>query len=182
MDLGSEEQVILIGSAPKGESAPRRPEFLQNRTLQNGDHMAILIETNGEGGLWTEIARNICIGDPPKILLKAWEKIVVIQEELAKMYKPGVSAKELWDFQNKLLIEEGFPPETRLSCHSQGYDIVERPVIRPEEPMIIKENMVMALHPMPLTKEVFVDPCANYLITGSGGIVMHKCSPEVFVV
>jgi len=32
--------------------------------------MTLLIETNGPGGYWTEIAREICIGDAPKVLLK----------------------------------------------------------------------------------------------------------------
>jgi len=181
-DLGSEEQLVLIGTAPKGSNAERKMEFFQNRTLQDGDNMAILIETNGPGGLWTELARNICMGDAPKELLKAWDDIVVIQRELAKEYKPGANARDLWDYQNKLLADKGYPPETRLSCHSQGYDIVERPVVRPEEPMLIKENMVMAIHPMPMTKEVFVDPCANYLITADGGVLMHKCYQEVFIV
>ncbi|MFC1910840.1 M24 family metallopeptidase [Chloroflexota bacterium] len=181
-DLGSEEQLVLIGTAPRGMNARWHPEFYQNRVIRDGDNMAILIETNGLGGLWTEIARNFCMGEAPKELLKAWSDIIAIQKELAKAHKPGATAKCLWDYQNKLLTDYGYPPETRLSCHSQGYDIVERPVVRPEEPMLLKENMVMAIHPMPVTREVFVDPCANYLITAAGGALMHKCAQEVFIV
>ncbi len=182
LELGSEEQLILIGSGPKGTSVLRRSEFFHNRTLQEGDYMAILIETNGPGGLWTEIARNFCIGDVPKEMQKAWSDVLGVQKELAKAYKPGAHCKDLWDLQNKMMVELGYPAEDRLSCHSQGYDIVERPVVRPEETMDIKENMVFAIHPFAVTKEVWIDPCQNYHITPNGGVLMHKCPMDVFVV
>jgi Xaa-Pro aminopeptidase len=182
LELGSEEQLVLIGTGPVGTSVVRRGEFYHNRTIQEGDYMAILIETNGPGGLWTEIARNFCIGEPPKEMLQAWSDVLNVQQELAKQFKPGAKCKNLWDLQNKLMVELGYPAETRLSCHGQGYDIVERPVIRPEEPMDIKENMVVAIHPFAVTKKVWVDPCMNYLITPKGGALMHKCPKDVFVV
>lgn len=181
-DMGSEEQLVFMGSAPGGTNSGFKPEFFQNRTLQDGDYMTLLIETNGPGGYWTEIARDICIGDAPKVLLKAWDDALELQKENAKEFKPGANAKALWDLHSELLVARGYSKEERISCHSQGYDIVERPAIRPEETMSLNENMVFAIHPTPKTKEVYVDCCDNFLITPKGGVRMHKCPQQVFVV
>jgi len=57
-NMGSEEQLVLIGTGPAGAtSVSLKYEWMQNRVIQDGDYMAILIETNGPGGLWTELAR-----------------------------------------------------------------------------------------------------------------------------
>jgi hypothetical protein len=42
---------------------------------------------------------------------------------------------------NAFLREKGWPEETRLYAHGQGYELVERPAIREDETMEIKANM-----------------------------------------
>lgn len=38
-DLGSEEQIVIMGSAPRGERITPYPSHLQNRTLEEGDYL-----------------------------------------------------------------------------------------------------------------------------------------------
>ena len=39
------------------------------------------------------------------------------------------------------------PPELRLYCHGQGYDLVERPLIRADETLTLEAGMNIAVHP-----------------------------------
>ena len=45
------------------------------------------------------------------------------------------------------MTRHGAPPELRLYGHSQGYDLVERPLLRDDETMPLAANMNMAVHP-----------------------------------
>ncbi|MDD5205634.1 MAG: hypothetical protein PHS17_09440 [Desulfobacterales bacterium] len=53
----------------------------------------------------------------------------------------------------------------RLYAHGQGYDLVERPGIRDDEPMKIQANMNITVHPIIGTPRVFAWACDNYLVT-----------------
>ena len=53
---------------------------------------------------------------------------------------------DLLDANNEFLRNKGFPEEKRLFAHGQGYDLVERPAIREDEPMILKENMNITVY------------------------------------
>jgi len=178
---GSEEQLIMIGSAPAGRPAGQVPSFFQNRTFQYGDSICIMIEVNGAGGFYGELGRTVCIGDAPKPLLKLWADMVKLQDKTAELLKPGAKPAELVEIHNKALAKMGYPIDLRLYAHGQGYDLVERPGIRPEETMTIKVNMNIAVHPMTITKEAYAFCCDNYIVTDSGAVRIHKTPREVFV-
>jgi Xaa-Pro aminopeptidase len=72
----------------------------------------------------------------------------------------------------------GRPEETRLYCHSQGYDMVERPLVRFDETMTIEANMVLAVHPTYVTATTYSWACDNYLVTQDGVERLHRF-PEV---
>ncbi len=56
------------------------------------------------------------------------------------------------------------PPELRLYAHGQGYDLVERPLMRADETMSIEADMNFAVHPSYETPSLFAVICDNYLI------------------
>jgi len=179
---GSEEQLIAIGSAPAGVPAGQLPSFFQNRTLQYGDSVCIMIEVNGAGGFYGELGRTVCLGEAPKPLLKLWADMVGLQDQTAELLKPGAKPSELIAIHNKSLAKMGYPQDGRLYAHGQGYDLVERPGIRPEETMTIKADMNIAVHPMTVTKEAYAFCCDNYIVTDSGAVRIHRTPREVFVV
>ena len=67
----------------------------------------------------------------------------------------------------------GAPPELRLFGHSQGYDLVERPLLRSDETMPLAADMCMAVHPGFPTKTNFVFICDNFLIHQDGTVGAH---------
>jgi Xaa-Pro aminopeptidase len=181
---GSEEQLIMIGSQPAGTPALQKLDFFQNRTLQEGDQVCIMPEVNGAGGFYCELGRTVCIGDAPKPLLNLWNFMVDLQDATAKMLKPGAEPAKIYKFYNDELAKKGCAPDLRLFCHGQGYDLVERPSMRPEEDMTVKANMNIAIHPMAINaeKSAYAFCSDNFIITNTGAMRIHKTLREVFVV
>jgi len=182
-DMGSESQAGFLYSAPEGTSAMNVPTRLLSHEMKRGDQLNILIEVSGPGGFWAEIARAICIGSASKHLKDLTQISFELQEEMAKLMKPGVKPEEVLDTHNKLLKAKGYPIEERLCSHGQGYDLVERPAIMQGEKMALKANMFMAIHPeMIRSKEGYVFNCDNFLITRSGATRLNRTPREIFVV
>ncbi|HXQ06074.1 MAG TPA: M24 family metallopeptidase, partial [Bradyrhizobium sp.] len=94
--LGSEQGIFLGGSSPLGIRSPFVPRYMQGRTLQRGDHLSLLIEINGPGGFYTEIARTIVLGKATSELKDAFAAVRAAQGYSLSIMKPGVSAKEIF--------------------------------------------------------------------------------------
>jgi Xaa-Pro aminopeptidase len=77
----------------------------------------------------------------------------------------------------------GRPEDRRVYAHGQGYDLVERPLIRDDETMNIRKNMNMTVHPGYATESLFVWNCDNYIVTENGASeCIHKTAQKIFEV
>ena len=68
---GAEGGIILAGSGPQGTFAPFKPIARQNRHIEPGDVVALLVENSGPGGYFTEIARNFVVGKAEAVVAEA---------------------------------------------------------------------------------------------------------------
>ena len=184
IDLGSEEQIVMAGSGPLGTPVPMRKRRFQNRVVREGDQFTLMIEVNGPGGMYTEIGRVFFIGSRvPSELEDAFETVKETQKVTLRLLKPGADPGEIWRANNAFLMQKGFPPEARLYAHGQGYDLVERPALREDEPMKLQSRMNMTVHPVIGTDKVWVWVCDNYLITDSGvSECLHRTPQQIFSV
>ena len=179
---GSERQLILVSSAPPVNNAKYQFRRFQNRVIKEGDRVAVLIETNGPGGFYTEIGRMFCLGGPPQELVDAFSLAVEAQRVSLDRLKPGVSPAEIAAANDEFLTARGFFPERRLYAHGQGYNLVERPLIRRDEPMLIEEGMNITVHPFVVSDNIWASVCDNYLVTASGpGPCLHRTPKELIV-
>lgn len=182
-DLGSEEQLVMGGSGPPGRPVPMQKRRYQNRMLREGDQFTLLIEVNGPGGMYTEIGRIFCIGKRIPELEDAFETAKEAQKVSLKLMKPGADPGEILRAHNEFVTAKGFAPETRLYAHGQGYDLVERPAIRDDEPMKLKPRMNITVHPILGSETVWAWVCDNYLITETGvSPCLHRTPQEIFLV
>jgi hypothetical protein len=79
------------------------------------------------------------------------------------------------------MTSHGAPPELRLFGHSQGYDLVERPLLRSDETMPLAANMNMAVHPGFFTPTNFAFICDNFLIKPDGSVEhLHKSEQKIW--
>jgi len=181
--LGSEQQFILIGSAPPGNAFGYSSIHAMNRQLKEGDQVGILVEAVDAAGYYTHLHRIACIGKIPEDLQKQFEDEKELQALNLKMLKPGANPMALWEANNDFLRSRGYQEETRLYAHGQGYDLVERPSFQIGERMKIQENMNIAVHPVVASKKATAILCDNYIVTKTEvSECLHKLPKEIFVV
>jgi len=165
---GSEQGIFLGTSAPQGKPSMFMQRHNQGRELRDGDHLALLVENNGPGGFYTEISRTFVLGKASNQLTDDFQATVEAQQNTLKMLKPGAACKDIFAAHNEYMRSRGLPEERRLYSHGQGYDMVERPLIRDDETMTLEKDMNIVVHPGFSNDRVFAVVCDNYLITEDG--------------
>ena len=179
--LGAEQGVVLGGSAPLGVRSSFVGRHLQGRVLQPNDHLSLLIEVNGPGGFYTELARTIVLGRASNELLDGFKTVKAAQDFTLAQLRPGTACAAVAAAHDDYMRGHGLPEERRLYAHGQGYDMVERPLIRHDETMDLAAGMCLAIHPGYETDRMFAVICDNYLLTDIGcGTSLHKTEKRVF--
>ena len=175
---GSEQGLYMAASSPIGVGVQFANRHYQNRVVQPGDQLSLLIENSGAGGYYCELGRTATLG-PPTPAMQAG--VAFVREARAFMLdrlRPGASCPAIWDEYNAFMRAHGKPEEDRLHCHSMGYDMVERPLVRFDEPMTLAANMVVSCHPTWFDGDGLHWLCDNYLIGEDGTTRLHAF-PEI---
>jgi Xaa-Pro aminopeptidase len=183
MDMGSEQQLVMVGSSPPGTMNMMFYEHFQNRMIEENDLFTLLIESNGPSGFYGHIARTICLGEIPQELEAQLELAKEAQKLTLDLLKPGADPRSIWDANNEFLRSKGYPEETRIYAHGQGYDLVERPSLDPYETMKIQANMNISPHPSVVSDKAFAFVCENYIVSESGQhVCLHKTPQKIFTI
>lgn len=179
--LESENGYITGSSAPPGELASIRHRAYQGRTMQEGDILYFHIENGGPGGQFAHLGRFFVLGKAPQELKDAFGNVLEAQDFTLKLLKPGASCSEIFAEYNAYLRGKGLPEEGRIHCHGQGYDVVERPLVRNDESMTIAANMSIGSHPAYSTKTLYMTVCDNFLTHADGSVErLHRTPLEIF--
>ena len=179
--LGSEQGIFLGMSARLGHPAFFAQRHFQGRTLRPGDHMSLLIENNGAGGYYTELSRTIVLGKTSQELIDGFEIVKQAQAYTLGKFKPGASCREIALAHDEFMKQRGVPPESRVYSHSQGYDLIERPLIRSDEAMNLEKGMNMSVHPSYATSSMYAHICDNYLVEENGASeCLHQTPKQIF--
>ncbi len=176
---GSEHGIYLCASMPADKPSLFGHRHFQNRVIQDGDTVALLVEDAGPGGLYTELGRTCVLGKASAELQDEFAFALQARQFNLGLLKPGAPCKEVFAAYNDFMARHGRPQEKRLHCHGQGYDLVERPLIRHDEPMAIAKDMNIVVHPTYIRGHVMSWVCDNYLIGDNGpGERLHHF-PEI---
>lgn len=180
---GAEQGIYISSSSPPMRAAVFRPRHEQGRRIARGDSFALLVETNGPGGYYAEIARMFVLGEATAAQHKAVADAVAAQRHTLDRLQPGTSAAEIAAAHDRYMAGLGLPIERRLYSHGQGYDMVERPLIRSDETMRIAADMSIVVHPGYVTEQVNALICDNYRIgTDGAGACLHRTPKTVIEV
>ncbi len=172
---GSENGIYLCASMPADKPAQFSQRHFQNRVIQKGDVIALLVEDSGPGGMYTELGRSCVVGKASAELKDEFAFALLARKFNLGLLQPGAPCKEIFAACNDFMRKNGRPEEKRLHCHGQGYDLVERPLIRSDEPMSIAKDMNIVVHPTYIRGHVLSWVCDNYLIEAGGpGERLHK--------
>ena len=119
-ELGSEEQYVLGGSGRPGTPVPMQKRRLQNRVVREGDLFNLMVEVNGPGGMYTEIARIFCLGKVPSELEDTLALARETQQVTLKRLKPGADPAEIARANNEFLAQEGISAGDPALCPRPG--------------------------------------------------------------
>ena len=181
-DLGAEENIVLMGSALKGETFTPYPSHLQNRTIEASDQLYICLSNSGPGGYFTTIGRMISIGNPGAHVQEGWELAMKAQEKLTNQLQIGADPQVIFAMYNEFLTQNGCAPETGLFAYGQGYDWIERPSIQPCEKMPIQANMCLAINTNIVSVKRSVYCADSFLTTAKGPERLHKTPQKIIIV
>ena len=173
---------IAVGSASLGKGPAFYKNFRANRCLEAGDAVAVMIEVSGPGGIYGEVSRTFCLGEPKQSLLDLFEIAKNAQYAVANAMKPGVKGKDLDRVYNDYVTQFGIEKNARFVGHGQGYDMMEAPTIGPREEMEIKENMFFAIHPRIVKNGEVAMCCDNFVVTKEGALRMTRTKQKIIQV
>jgi Xaa-Pro aminopeptidase len=121
------------------------------------------------------------LGKASNELIDGFESMKEAQAHTLRLLKPGASCADVARSHDEYMRARGLPAELRLYCHGQGYDLVERPLVRADETMAIEEHMNLAVHPGYETASIFAVICDNYFIEAGGpGACLHQTPKQIF--
>ncbi|MFZ1993731.1 MAG: M24 family metallopeptidase [Solirubrobacteraceae bacterium] len=179
--LGSEQGLFLAYSGPAGQPGQIVNRHLQHRVLREGDQFSLLIENNGPGGLYCELGRTVVLGRATAQMKEEHEFVLEAQRFCLDRLRPGAACAEIWESYNDFMRVHRRPPEQRLHCHGQGYDMVERPLVRFDETMTVPADIYLALHPAFSTEHSYSWICDNFWLAADRGVErLHRCPQELF--
>jgi Xaa-Pro dipeptidase len=136
---------ILFLSA-KGPSFPGWIDRPGPYTFKKGDHYVFCLEMAGPSGYWTQIIRPVCLGKSNPTYERLFKVGKAALEAGAKKLIPGKKIGELVRTVGAKVKDEGF--KTGLWCgHGMGLDAGDKPWLFPESTVVIKEGMVITIHP-----------------------------------
>ncbi len=176
---GSEQGLFLCASGPIGTAPLQANRHLQNRTIRQGDQLSLLVESNGAGGFYTELGRTCVLGKATQEMRDEFAFVLEARNFTLNLLRPGAACKDIWDAYNEFMREHKRPEEKRLYCHGQGYDMVERPLVRFDEPMKLQANMIVSCHPTYALAGSFNWACDDYLITEKGVERLHQFPEKI---
>jgi Xaa-Pro aminopeptidase len=172
---GSENGIYLCASMPADKPAQFSQRHYQDRIIKEGDTIALLVEDSGPGGMYTELGRTCVVGKASAEIKDEFAFALEAREFNLGLLKPGAPCKDIFAAYNDFMRKNSRPEEKRLHCHGQGYDLVERPLIRNDEPMAIQKDMNIVVHPTYIRGHVLSWVCDNYLIGPDGpGERLHR--------
>ncbi|OGA95562.1 MAG: hypothetical protein A3G27_13290 [Betaproteobacteria bacterium RIFCSPLOWO2_12_FULL_66_14] len=179
--LGSDQGIFLCSSAPQGKPVGSKPPIEQGRQLRKGDWFKLLVENSGPGGYYTELSRVMVLGKASEEQKDAHAFALEAQQDTVRRYRPGKPCREVFAEYAEFMTSRGMPVDRRVYSHGQGYDLVERPLIRHDEDMVIEEGMYFACHPGYVNERVYSGICDNFLV-GPGGAIerLHKMPQQIF--
>jgi Xaa-Pro aminopeptidase len=181
--LGSDQGIVLCGSARIGNPTRLKSRQTQNRLLTKGDYFPLLIEVNGAGGMYVELGRTIVLGRAPASMHDALDSILDAQKHTLGLLTPGAKASDIAQAHDAWMSTKGLPIEKRLYAHGQGVDMVERPLIRGDETMLIGSGMHVAVHPAYEDSACMNWICDNFIIGEKGpGGRLHSTEQRLFEV
>jgi Xaa-Pro aminopeptidase len=161
----------MILGGPEGAAYPEFKFPSAERRIGDDDLLLYGLEVAGPGGHWVEFSRPICAGQPSPETLSAMDAYHEYYDAAKKTMKAGATAHDVHTAVSKGFHERGFQLG-HVTGHSIGMTISEHPRIGEGNETVLRENMVVSMHPHAITQDeracLYMQD--TWLVTADGGV------------
>ncbi len=161
----------MILAGPDGAAYPEFKFPSSDRRIGRDDLMLYGLEITGPGGHWVEFSRPICAGQPSADTLSAMDAYHEYYDAAKRTMKAGSTAHDVHMAVSKGFHERGFQLG-HVTGHSIGMTMIEHPRIGEGNETVLRENMVVSMHPHAITQDeracLYMQD--TWLVTADGGV------------
>ena len=173
---------LAVASGPAGSRVMFTKHFCENRRIEKGDTVSVMIEVAAPGGIYGELSRTFCLSKPSDSLLDLYKIARDCQHAVADAMKPGTCGRELNEVFNAFVTRHGLAENARFIGHGQGYDMMECPAFCGGDELPILEDCFVAIHPELDRGTDFANACDNFRVTKNGAVLLNKTPQQVFCI
>lgn len=181
---GAEDCFMLLATGGKDIRGMTPPML---RTAKPGDMVRTEL-TPQVNGWWAQICRTCVKGPANDDQKRAFEIFLESEQAGLSMVRPGVNISDVAKAENDVFRKYGYgeyctEKYTRVRGHGHGLDLDEMPLVLESTDLVLKENMVVVIHPNTFSPlcgyMVFGDPV---LITSNGYEMISHTERKLFEV
>jgi Xaa-Pro aminopeptidase len=179
MRLGCAPHFAAIAAGTEGALVNHLPS---DYVLKDGD--TIRIDCNAVyRNYLSDVGRNAVLGRPSEKVEKYCQALIAGLDALEQTVRPGVKLSNLFEKAVTSVRKAGIPHYQRQNVgHSIGLQVVEPPVITPDNDLELQENMVIAIE-TPYYEIGFgsFNPEETILVTKGGSERLTKTANRLYV-
>jgi len=170
---GADAHLVVIAS--KGEIELIGPP--EDKNLEVGDNVILEIAVQVHG-YWTQTAQVFYVGGPNSDQSKIYRDTYLAYKTAVETIRPGVTCSEVAQTMQACLTKAGYGDNIEQDFgHGIGLDLPEPPRIELKDDTLIREGMVLVVHPAvrkPGTGGAFIG--GTVLVHGDGAETLHEIS------
>ncbi len=163
---------------------PAAPIGANGTILKQGTSVMVDIAGNYTAYI-TDMTRTYSIGKLPEQAYYAHKISGIIQDEIIKISKPGISCADLYNLALQIVADAklseyfmGTKLQAKFIGHGVGIEINELPVLTVRSKDILQENMTFAIEPKFVLPEIGAVGNENTFLVTSDGLEQLTLFPE----
>jgi len=170
---------MVLGGA--GGAALPEFRFPSSAPIERDDLLIFGLEIAGPGGHWVEFSRALCAGAPARATREALDAYHEYVDAARRTMRAGATAHDVHTAVSKGFRDRGFTLG-HVTGHSIGMTMIEHPRIGEGNETVLRENMVVSMHPHAITADeracLYMQD--TWLVTADGGVPFSDVPVGIF--
>jgi Xaa-Pro aminopeptidase len=142
----------MVLGGPPGPAAVEFRIASTERIVRPGELFLPSLEIAGPGGHWAEVSRPLCSGEPDRTARDMYDAYTAYFAATQRTLRAGTTAHDVHRAVTTCFDGLGYVLG-HVTGHSIGMTMIEHPRIGDGETTVLRENMVLSLHPHVMTAD-----------------------------
>jgi Xaa-Pro aminopeptidase len=153
-----------------------------DRILGKEDILKVFLQWAGPSGHWIELSAIYSFQTPPERYKNFYDTLLQATEHMISLMKPGAIAGEISQAASDICEQAGYRISDRVvwDFHGIGMNVDTAPYGLPDSTEILRENMVLNIHPGLVMEEDHwgASITENVVVTPQSGKVLGICNHQ----